>query len=297
MSELYRDRELLADKIQTTFDTTNGVWSEIVDCIRRRAKCYAGLLGTIRAGHKGYADQFEHPKLYPTRMTAAAQWSAPTLNEMATKPWLEGCPRLIFISDMGDALSQTVSFSFLRQEIVDNVLSAEGQRHIWLWLTKRPARMAEFGSWLAAQGLAWPPNLVAMTTVTAQSKAGRLDQLRKVPSRWKGLSLEPLFGPLDLCMQGIDWVIVGGGSDALAESFHVEWALNVRDKCKAVGVAFFLKQLGKRPFYQGQPLDLADEHGGDWSEWPAEWRVREVPQAFRNYSHKTNAGSGSTARV
>ena len=289
MSRIYRDREMVADEIQAALGTTLGVRMVVLDSIRRAAKCYAGHLGTNRAGHKGYADQFEQPKLYAGRMAMGANWPSVTPDEAASKPWLAGCPRLIFISDMGDALSQAVPFCFLRQEIVDNVISASGQRHLWLWLTKRPARMAEFGVWLARQGLAWPGNLVAMTTITAQSKAGRLDQLRKVPSRWKGVSLEPLFEPLELCLGGIDWVIVGGGSDALAQPFHVEWALRLREQCKAAGVVFFLKQLGKRPFHQGQELALADEHGGDWNEWPRGWRVREVPDAFRNYPAKPSS--------
>ena len=282
MSGIYRDREMVAEEIQAALGTTLGVRTVVLGSIRGAAKCYAGHLGTNRAGHKGYADQFEQPKLYAGRMAMAANWPSVTPDEAASKPWLAGCPRLIFISDMGDALSHSVPFSFLRQEIVDNVISAAGQRHIWLWLTKRPAKMAEFGAWLAKQGQAWPSNLVAMTTLTAQSKAGRLDQLRKVPSQCKGLSLEPLFEPLDLRLAGIDWVIVGGRSDVLAKPFHVEWALKLREQCKAAGVAFFLKQLGKRPFHQGQELALADEHGGDWNEWPGEWRVREVPAAVRD---------------
>ena len=147
--------------------------------------------------------------------------------------------------------------------------------------------MAEFGAWLLTQGVAWPEHLVALTTITAQSNAGRIDQLRKVQSRWKGLSLEPLFGPVELCLDGLDWVIAGGGSDVLAKPFHVEWALKLREQCKAAGVAFFLKQLGKRPFHQGQELALVDEHGGDWNEWPGEWRVRQVLAAVRDHPERS----------
>ena len=190
---------------------------------------------------------------------------------------------MIFVSDMGDALSRSVSFDYLLQEIVANVSSEPGARHIWLWLTKRPARMVKFGDWLTKRGVVWPENLMAMTTVTARSKSSRVDELRKVPSRLKGLSLEPLFEPVELDLEGIDWVICGGGSDVLAEPFHVEWALAVRKQSEMAGAAFFLKQLGKRPFYQNQPLSLRDKHGGDWTEWLKEWRVREVPQSFREY--------------
>jgi protein gp37 len=141
--------------------------------------------------------------------------------------------------------------------------------------------MAKFGDWLTKRGVAWPDNLMAMTTVTAQSKSSRVDELRKVPSRLKGLSLEPLFEPVDLDFEGIDWLICGGGSDVLAQPFHVEWALHLLDQCRAAGVAFFLKQLGKKPFYQNEPLELEHKHGGDWSEWREAWQVREVPEAFR----------------
>ncbi len=182
---------------------------------------------------------------------------------------------------MGDALSAGIPFDYLRTEIVKNVTSADGQRHLWLWLTKRPGRMAQFGEWLQSQGVSWPENLVAMTTVTSGEHAGRIDQLRKVPSRLKGLSLEPLFRPVDFPLQGVDWVIVGGGSDVLAEPFHVEWALEVNDRCAEVGLAFFLKQLGRRPLYRGSPLKLANKHGGNWDEWHKDWRLRQVPVAFR----------------
>jgi hypothetical protein len=93
--------------------------------------------------------------------------------------------------------------------------------------------------------------------------------------------VEPLFEPVDLDLRGIDWVIAGGGSDVLAEPFHLEWAMNLREQCQKAGVAFFLKQLGRKPFYENRPLPLKDKHGGDWAEWPEPWRVREMPQALR----------------
>jgi len=280
MSEVYRERKKIAARLAEEWELNPKARDQIVDVIRRECKCYAGLLGTKRAGNPGNVEAFESPKLFPGRMAAAAKWGAPTAKETAAKPWLAGLPRLVFISDMGDALSKCVSFEYLEREIIENVSSAKGRRHIWLWLTKRPGRMAEFGQWLASRGASWPDNLMAMTTVTAQSKASRIAELRKVPSKFKGLSIEPLFEPVTLDLTGIDWVICGGGSDVLAEPFHVEWALDIHAQCKASGAAFFLKQLGKNPYYNGRRIELEDQHGGDWREWLAEWRVREFPQKF-----------------
>ena len=279
-SELYRDRERVAEELATHLSLTREQQKQVVDVVRRECKCYAGLLGTMRAGHVGYADQFEMPKAYPGRVADAASWGLPDEKETRDKPWLEGLRRLIFISDMGDALSASVPFAYLRDEIIQNAVSEGGRRHLWLWLTKRPGRMAEFGEWLQNQGISWPQNLVPMTTVTMQRYAQRVDQLRRVPGKLRGLSLEPLFEPVDLDLRGIDWVIVGGGSDVLAEPFHLEWALALKKKCAERGIAFFFKQAGKHPFYEGKPLDLADQHGGDWTEWPEAWRVRELPEAF-----------------
>ena len=101
MSELYADRKSVGDRIQITLGLGSRGRHTIVDVIRSNAKCYADLLGTMRAGHKGYAEEFEVPKLYPGRMATAARWAAPTAGEIAEKPWLEGLPRLVFISDSG----------------------------------------------------------------------------------------------------------------------------------------------------------------------------------------------------
>ncbi|MDB6035318.1 MAG: Bacteriophage protein gp37 [Verrucomicrobiales bacterium] len=278
-SAIYKYRLVLAKRI--TGQKSGPAFETVVDVIREKAKCYAGLLGTNRAGVKGYVDQFEVPKLFPGRMAEAASWESPTNTELHEKAWLKGIPwRLIFISDMGDALSKNVPFQYLDQEIIESVTSAEGRRHQWLWLTKRPARMAGFARYLEQQGKVWPENLMAMTTVTSQATAGRIGQLRKVPSRLRGLSVEPLLGPVKLDLSGIDWVIVGGGSDVLARPLHVEWALDLRRQCQAAGVAFFLKTTWQNPFSRGLPMKLNHRHGGDWNEWPKEWRTREFPAAF-----------------
>lgn len=261
-SEVYRDREAIdAELVQKL--GCRAFRDDFVEIIRQECKCYAGLLGTMRAGHKGYADKFEIPKLFPGRMAAAAKWGPPTSDENADKPWLEGMPRLIFISDMGDALSADVPFEFLKQEIIDNVTSEAGRRHVWLWLTKRPERMAAFGTWLQKLGHSWPDNLVAMTTVTSQRYASRVDALRRVPAKLKGLSVEPLFENVNLNLEGISWVIVGGGSDILADGFEVEWALNFQHECAERGSAFFLKQLGRRPLFNGKQLHMTNGHGGE----------------------------------
>lgn len=57
---------------------------------------------------------------------------------------------------------------------------------------------------------------------------------------------EPLLGPLQLDLTGIDWVIVGGESGPKYRPMQREWAQDIRDRCQDAGVAFFFKQVGGR---------------------------------------------------
>ncbi len=154
--------------------------------------CYAGQLHQIRAGLPGYADKFEEPKMYPGRMAKAARWSNLTGTVRPEKPWLDGYPRLIFVSDMGDALSKSIPFEYLRDEIIEAARSQYGKKHIWLWLTKQPQRMAAFSEWLDEQGILWPRALWVGTSVTSSAQIARVRQLLKVrraPMRF--VSYEP----------------------------------------------------------------------------------------------------------
>ena len=255
---------------------------EAIKRIRELLKCYAGCCTENRAGRKGYPVNFNIPTMFPGRLTIAASAGDLSGTVRPDKPWLDGLPRLIFISDMGDALSANISFEDLLRELIEPVRSTKGSRHIWLWLTKRPARMAQFAAWLKRHNMSWPDNLVPMTTITSQKTVFRIAQILKVPAKVHALSVEPLFEPVTLPLNGIDWVIVGGESGPSAGPFHLEWARSIQNQCKATGVAFFLKQLGARPFLKDRPLALNDSHGGAWDEWPVAFRVRELPKGFRS---------------
>lgn len=252
-------------------------------------KCYAAKMTDMRNGHKGFPGSFDVPEVFNNRMATMAKKKSLAGQNRDDKPWLNGCSRLIFVSDMGDALSESITFDDLQREIIDVVTSEHGKRHVWLWLTKRPERMAEFDAWLKEKGIEWPNNLVAMTSITTQGAAKRIDSLCKVRAKIKGLSIEPLWESVTLDLTGIDWVIVGGESGARdnAAPFHLEWARSLRDQCKKYGASFFMKQLGSNVFHGEQPQKYGDQHGGEWNEWPWDLRIREVPAAFREVNPAT----------
>ena len=271
---------------------TARIGREFETVLKERLVCYAHRLHLknsrdvtrpSKKANSGYAPQFERVTKFSGRMSVAAGW--PDLFGMIrkSKPWLDFLPRLVFVSDMGDALSPEIDFEYLEAEVIGNVTGAAGQRHLWIWLTKHPNRMAEFGRWLGDRGQSWPDNLVALTTVTSPATVWRAEALQKVPARFKGLSVEPLWDRVELPLAGVDWCIVGGQSGDGAKLFDLDWALDLKRQCEAAGTSFFLKQLGSNPWWNGQRLHLRHGHGGDWSEWAAEFRVRRMPAGFYAY--------------
>lgn len=101
--------------------------------------------------------------------------------------------------------------------------------------------------------------------------------------------------PLD---ERIVWAIVGGESGHGARPFNVQWMRDLIAQFGAAGVPLFCKQLGAFPTddnwmrhtvnrKSGWPahvwqkegrIKLNDSHGGDWSEWPKDLRVRQLPE-------------------
>lgn len=291
--------------------------------------CYTGIIHARKenwiaqqtaAGKKtGFAREFEDVTRFPGRMVKATRWSDLCGISRDDKPWLNGSPRLIFHSDMGDAFAPHKSiyiegryrpvqpgtdFLYLCREIITNVGSPVGQRHVWLWPTKQVHRAAEFASWLRAIGVPWPTNLWLGTSVTEPKYLYRVDQLLRIgdETMTRFLSIEPLYAPVALGdrLRGsrIAWVIAGGESGAredrlsvvgqgaphVARPFDLTWACALMQECRDVNVPFFMKQLGTNPHDGGTRLRLRDRHGRSWHEWPRDLAVREVPGVNRRWS-------------
>tara|TARA_R110002072_G_scaffold289831_2_gene457092 strand:- start:25698 stop:26819 length:1122 start_codon:yes stop_codon:yes gene_type:complete len=283
-------RHMIGERVASQFGKSAG--KTIVHAIERHLTCYAAQLHANRGRsivnpgrqvNRGYAPTFEQVTQMPGRVAETAKSCDLTGTARPEKPWLDGLPRLIFVSDMGDALSQGIDFEFLLDEIIQTAESEKGRRHRWLWLTKRPGRMAKFSDWLLSHGHEWPANLWAGTSVTSPESYGRAKDLLSVGNdrTTRFLSVEPQFASVDLTpnIGQYDWVIQGGesGGQANARPFHLEWAKRLLDVCAEAGVPYFLKQLGSNVLCGGQRMKLSDGHGGDWAEWPASLRVRQMP--------------------
>lgn len=232
-----------------------------------------------------YAADFHEVREIPGRMNQIAKWSDLRGKDRPDKPWLNGMPRMIFVGDLGDLFSRAVSFEFIRDELVAQAISGKGGRHIQMWLTKRPSRMAEFSQWLEEQHISWPDNIWAGVSVTSQKTENRADLGCYVGARNKFLSVEPQLEQIQFTpstLRNYQLVIQGGESGPKARPFNLAWARKTRDQCKDAGVSYFFKQLGSNPydsFYlTDQRVHLKDSHGGNPEEWPEDLRVRQFPE-------------------
>lgn len=252
-------------------------------------RCYAGKLHEewlAKSLPDLYDANFLNVRLAPGRIEKAARLSDLRNVERPSKPWLSGQPRHIFLGDMGDTLSPDVPDEYIKSEIIANVESPHGRRHIWMWLVKQSGRMAELSQTLG--GL--PENVIAMTTITTQQTADvRLRQLQQVKASRKGVSAEPLWEQIELprytlgrcygcqtCQFSgwhqiappeVELLICGGESGNGARPMAVKWATDLLAQCKAAGVPFFMKQ-GSAANWPKYKI---------FSSFPPELQVREFP--------------------
>ena len=155
---------------------------------------------------------------------------------------------------------------------------------------------AEAWAEIMESAAAWPLRNVHLgVSVEDQATADeRIPVLLQITAAVRWVSYEPALGPIDFTRwlapgwpdrrtEGprLDWIVVGGESGPGVRPFDLAWARKTIADCRAAGVPVFVKQLGARPVAESDdvPIEivLTDRKGGDWNEWPADLRVREVP--------------------
>lgn len=165
-------------------------------------------------------------------------------------------PRVVFVNSMSDLWHARVPSEFIRR--VFEVMVATPQ-HTYQLLTKRPIRLARM-----AHELKWPGNVWVGVSIENQSRTWRADRLREVPSAVRFISAEPLLGPLELDLSGIDWLIAGGESGPNHRPIDERWVRSLREQCDRADTAFFFKQWGGiRAKAGGRVLD-----GRTWDDMP-----------------------------
>ncbi len=124
------------------------------DAIQKSITCYAAVLHLNKGAkildregnppgkdkprkvHIGHAPIFESVTRFKGRAVETAGFKDLLGTSNPKTPWKDRLPRLIFVSDMGDALSSPGDLPFLKDDLMPAIRSDGGKRHLWLWLTK-----------------------------------------------------------------------------------------------------------------------------------------------------------------
>ena len=231
----------------TTLEWTDKTWNPTVGCNKVSPGCKHCYAETITKRFRNHFPEGFKFTLHPERLDEPRRWRKPSR---------------VFVNSMSDLFHERMPLGFL-QEIFE--VMEDCPQHVFQILTKRHERMLE----LAPQ-LSWPENVWMGVSVEAQDYVHRVDYLRRVPAEVRFLSCEPLLGPLELNLEGIHWVIVGGESGPGHRPIEADWVRSIRGQAEACGVAFFFKQWGGlRPKSGGRDLD-----GRTYDEMPDAYLTR-----------------------
>lgn len=249
----------------TKIEWADATWNPITGCSivdSGCTNCYAMQLAGTRLKH--------HPsRAGLTRETGGRpKWTGEVRfnREWLDQPLRWSKPRMIFVCALGDLFHESVP-----DEWIDRVFAvmALAPQHTFQVLTKRPDRAARYLESLyayqrsvAAAAVGIRETLISAYMVhnamldgfknvwfgaSASDQASadlRIPQLLECPAATRFISYEPLLGPVQHSLDGIDWAIVGGESGRNARPMHPAWAASLRDQCVAAGVPFFFKQNG-----------------------------------------------------
>jgi protein gp37 len=234
---------------------------------------YEGLVERNDSGESG--DTAAH-------WTGKVRFVAAKLEE--PKTWRK--PRRVFVNSMSDVFHPGFSV-----EDILRVYQTMGDAawHTYQVLTKRPARAREvltrLGPILRTEGRSplsyWRHVHLIVSAWDQASAEAMIPALLACPAAVRGVSLEPLLGPVKLDMAWLcaddetkrtekkdreprlSWVIVGAEGGPGARPTDDAWALSIVEQCRAARVPCFVKQLS----------------GGrkDPAGWPEALRIRETP--------------------
>lgn len=242
--------------VRTKIEWTEVTWNPTTGCDRISPgcdHCYAlTMANRLRAmGSPKYAVDGDP-------QTSGPGFGVAVHEDVLTEPLGWRKPRRVFVGSMSDLAHAHVPRDFLVQVFAVMVAA---RQHSFQVLTKRPKRLERLLATpsfkdavlrqaavhgFSVQAGSWPAqNVWVGTSIESDAQCWRADVLRRTPAAVRFLSLEPLLGPLpSLNLSGIDWVIAGGESGHGSRPMHPAWVRQVRDRCDAVGIPFFLKQWG-----------------------------------------------------
>ena len=222
----------------SNIEWTEQTWNPVVGCSRISKgcqNCYAeGMAARLNLmGTKQYEG-------LTTGRGKKARWTG-LINHVPkslSTPTTIKRPTTFFVGSMTDIFHPDVGFNYTKKifDVMDKC-----PQHVFQILTKRVEKMAEF---FEEYPDIYKPNMHLGVSIENQGTAWRAHYLKFIKADEKWLSIEPLLGPLDIILGGIEWGVVGGETGSGARPMHIDWVRRLREECSDEGVPFFFKQWG-----------------------------------------------------
>jgi len=226
----------------TQIEWTDATWNPVTGCTKITRGCDFCYAERFSERFRGVP---KHPfergfdlTLRPERLTQPLQWRK---------------PKRIFVNSMSDLFHKEIPWSFI-DRVFDTMEAADW--HTFQVLTKRSSLMTRYLRERYGTDKKAAPHIWLGVSIEDEKNTVRLKHLRAAQASIKFVSFEPLLGPVGkIDLSGIHWAIVGGESGPRARPMAEEWAIEIRDQCRAARVAFFFKQWGgSRPKSGGRLL-------------------------------------------
>jgi hypothetical protein len=222
------------------------------------------------------------------------------------KPWLKDSARIIRLPEFGENLKGQILCEVLQAAVIDVVSSPLAKRHVFVWPTSHPERIGKLWQRMLRRNLDWPENLVSLTDERVYrssfpdwlyghggnaftGKPAKLPYWCQYGALIGGRHMEELIGR----SSRIGWCIVENWTDET----DLKWIQGLHEKCAKAGAALFVKGIGRKPVFEGEPVVLKDSNGADWDEWPEELRIREFPSSFTSVPKGDTGNMAKSDRV
>lgn len=195
---------------KTNIEWTDFTWNPVTGCRNGCPYCYARDL------YQRHGWSFA-PAFHPERLDQPRK--------------RRGAGR-VFVCSVADLFGSWVPSDWIDQ-VMGIIRSCPN--HTFQLLTKNPARLQEYSP--------FPENVWAGVTAVDQSMAeSAVSRLRKIEAPVKFVSCEPLLGPIDVDLSGIDWLIIGGCTGPLKRQPENDWVERLVGRGREAGSAVFLKK-------------------------------------------------------
>ena len=275
---------------RTGIEFLDFTWNPTTGCsIQHEAcnNCWAKRMANRLKGRYGY------PSDFPFRPTFH-------INRLHDPIYVRK-PSVIGVSFMGDLFHPQITDVMIATIMMT---IKEASWHTFVVFTKRPERMKEFFD-NAPEEITTLPNLHLYVSAWDQpSLDHNVGYLLDTPAAVRGVSIEPMLGPVDLsfclphkfngephcpwcesCIPSggtsdywksrtednhgpfLDSVILGGETGPGARRMKYWWAANVRDQAITAGVPFFYKGIGTATVPKSDPI-YRTMAGRTWEELP-----------------------------